>query len=70
MPRPVRAAAEIKLGGDALIEQGVRSLRCLREKVDTAQMSEPSKLMVITAGGTGFEFPDGISVVPITSLGP
>lgn len=33
-------------------------------------MGEPCKLMVITAGNRGFEYPDGISVVPITVLGP
>ena len=64
------AAAEIKLGGTELIEQGARSLRRLRERVDTARMGEPGKLMVITAGGYGFEYPDGIAVVPITALGP
>lgn len=64
------AAAEVKLGGPELIEQGVNSLRRLRERVDTDRMGEPRKLMVITAGGYGFEYPDGIAVVPITALGP
>ena len=64
------AAAEVKLGGTELIQEGVASLRRLRDRVDTAQMGEPRKLMVITAGGRGFEYPDGISVVPITALGP
>ena len=64
------AAVEVKLGGDELIEQGVRSLRRLRDRVDTERMGEPSKLMVVTAGGYGFEFSDGIAVVPITALGP
>ena len=64
------AAAEVKLGGPELIEEGVASLRRLRDRVDTAQMGEPRKLMVITAGGRGFEYPEGISVVPITALGP
>ena len=64
------AAAEVKLGGTTLIEQGVESLRRLRERVDTARMGEPSKLMVVTAGGYSFEYPDGIAVVPITALGP
>ena len=64
------AAAEVKLGGAELIEQGVQSLRRLREQVDPDRMGEPSKLMVITAGGYGFEYPDGIAVVPITALGP
>ena len=64
------AAAAVKLGGTELIEQGVRALRRLRDHVDTARMGEPSKLMVITAGGHGFEYPDEIAVVPITALGP
>ncbi|MDE0269177.1 MAG: DUF4143 domain-containing protein [Acidimicrobiaceae bacterium] len=64
------AAAEVKLGGTHLIEQGVESLRHLRDRVDTKRMGEPSKLMVITAGGYSFEHPDGVAVVPITVLGP
>lgn len=64
------AAAEVKLGGPELIEQGVESLRRLRDRVDIDRMGEPRKLMVITAGGYGFEYPDGIAVVPITALGP
>ena len=70
MDRTAWAAAEVKLGGTELIEQGVRALRRLRDHVDTARMGEPSKLMVITTGGHGFEYPDGIAVVPITALGP
>lgn len=64
------AAAEVKLGGDRLIEEGVKSLRSLRDRVDINQMGDPAKLMVITAGGYAFEYPDGIAVVPITTLGP
>ena len=64
------AAAEVKLGGDKLVEEGVYSLRRLRDRIDTNQMSDPAKLIVITAGGYGFEYPDGIAVVPITALGP
>ena len=64
------AAAEVKLGGDEPVEQAMRSLRRLRDRVDLARMGEPSKLMVITASGYGFEDTDGIAVVPITALGP
>ena len=64
------AAAEVKLGGPDLVEQGVRSLRLLRERVDPAKVDEPRKLIVITAGGYGFEYPDGVAIVPITALGP
>lgn len=64
------AAAEVKLGGVELVEQAVGSLRRLRDRVDVARMGEPSKLMVITAGGYGFEYPDRTAVIPITALGP
>lgn len=64
------AAFEIKLGGEAGIMAGADSLRRLRDRVDTDRMGEPRKLAVITAGGYGFEFPDGVAVLPITSLGP
>ncbi|WP_419947021.1 ATP-binding protein [Candidatus Poriferisodalis sp.] len=63
-------AAEIKLGGEAAIEHAVRSLRRLRDKIDAARTRPPARLVVLTAGGYGFEHPDGVSVVPVTSLGP
>lgn len=64
------AAAEVKLGGTEQVESAARSLRRLRERVDTARAGEPAKMMVVTAGGPAFEYPDGIAVVPVTSLGP
>ena len=64
------AAVEVKLGGPQQIEQAVRSLRSLRESIDTALMGEPAKLIVVTAGGPAFEYPDGTAVVPVTALGP
>ena len=64
------AAVEVKLGGAEPVEQAVESLRRLRDRIDTAQMGDPSKLIVITAGGPAFEYPDGTAVVPITALGP
>ena len=64
------AAVEVKLGGSEPVEQAVGSLRRLRDRIDTAQMGDPSKLIVITAGGPAFEYPDGTAVVPITALGP
>ncbi|MCY3807746.1 MAG: DUF4143 domain-containing protein [bacterium] len=64
------AAVEVKLGGGALVERGAAALRRLRERVDSDRMGEPRKLAVITVGGYGFEYPDGVAVVPITALGP
>ena len=63
-------AAEIKLGGERLIEHGVNSLLRLRGRIDTDRMGQPSALIVITATGYGFEHRDGVHVVPIATLGP
>ena len=63
-------AAEIKLGGNDNIEQAARSLLRLRDKVDTTRIGEPSKLLIITATGYGYDRPDGTTVAPITALGP
>lgn len=63
-------AAEVKLGGKAAIEGAVRNLDRLRHRVDADRTGAPSRLVVITAGGHGYEHPDGATVVPITSLGP
>lgn len=62
-------AAEVKLGGDEGIEQAARSLLRLRSKVDDSRMPAPSKLLIITAAGYGYDRPDGTTVVPITALG-
>ena len=64
------AAAEIKLGGPALIEKGVRSLRWLRDNIDAERVGAPRRLMVITASGHAYETADGIAVVPLDQLAP
>ena len=64
------AAAEIKLGGPVLIEKGIKTLRWLRDNVDTDLAGEPRRLMVITATGPAFETRDGIAIVPINHLAP
>ena len=63
-------AAEVKLGGPEAIDRGAHSLLRLRTNLDRAKTRDPARLLVITAGGYAYERPDGISVVPITSLGP
>ena len=62
-------AAEVKLGGDEGIEQAARSLLRLRSKVDDSRMPAPSKLLIITSAGYGYDRPDGTTVLPITGLG-
>ena len=63
-------AVEAKIGGQELIEEAAQSLLRLKEKVDTDRVGEPSKLLIITATGYGYDRPDGTTVLPITALGP
>ena len=64
-------AAEVKLGGDAAIDEAARSLLKLRDRVDSVAAGEPIKLIVVTAvGNYSHERRDGVAVVPIGALGP
>ena len=63
---------EIKTGGDALIEKGVKTLEALSRKIDITRMPPPSFCMVLVADG---EYAyrrkeDGITVCPIGCLRP
>lgn len=60
---------EIKLGGDALIEEGAKSLITLSQKIDTIRMKSPSFMAVVT-GTTKYAFrrDDGVYVIPIACL--
>ena len=60
---------EIKLGGDTLIEEGVKNLLKLKNNIDTNKMEEPSFMMVLTATGSfAFQRQDGVYIVPINTL--
>lgn len=60
---------EIKLGGERLIEEGVKTLKQLESKIDTDKMNKPSFLMVLTATSQyAFRRPDGVLVVPLGCL--
>ena len=60
---------EIKLGGDKLIADGVKTLTALRDKIDTTKMKAPSFLMVLTGTGEyAYRREDGIYIVPISTL--
>lgn len=60
---------EIKLGGDKLIEEGAKSLKSMRNKIDTDKMNAPAFLMVLTGTGDyAYLRPDGVAVVPIGCL--
>ena len=63
------ALIEVKLGGDKLIEDGVKALKAFAETIDTTRMKTPSFMMVLTAVGQyAYQRPDGIFVVPIGCL--
>ena len=63
------ALIEIKLGGEQLIEDGVKTLKKLANTIDTTHMMAPSFMMVLTAVGQyAYQRPDGIYVVPIGCL--
>lgn len=60
---------EIKLGGEMLIHEGIKTLTALADKIDKSKMREPSFLMILTASGTyAYRRQDGICIVPITCL--
>ena len=60
---------EVKIGGDTLIEEGVKNLKSLSQKIDTDRMNEPSFMMVLTAiGDYAFRRSDGVWIVPIAAL--
>lgn len=61
---------EIKLGGEGPVEEGVRNLLKLRDRVDPERTGPPSALVVIVGVGHGYTRPDGVTLVPITALGP
>ncbi|MDO4820346.1 MAG: DUF4143 domain-containing protein [Prevotella sp.] len=62
---------EIKLGGQALIEDGVKTLNTFASTIDTEKMETPSFKMILTAvGNLAYKREDGIYIVPISCLRP
>lgn len=61
---------EIKLGGNELIRDGVKTLTQLSKEIDTTKMKAPSFLMILTGiGDYAYKRPeDGVLVVPIGCL--
>lgn len=60
---------EVKLGGEKLISEGIKSLNKLEEKLDTTKIKAPAFKMVITGVGKfAYKNKDGILIVPIGSL--
>lgn len=62
---------EIKLGGDKLIEEGVKNLNKLSNILDTTKMGKPSFKMVMTGVGPyAYRREDGVYIVPVGCLKP
>lgn len=61
--------AEIKLGGEKLVEEGAKNLKTLAQKIDNTKMPNPSFMMVIVGiGNYAYKREDGVLVVPIGCL--
>ena len=64
-------AVEVKLGNDEQIDHAARSLLVVSKKIDETRMGKPAALIVVTAmDGYAYQRSDGVSVVPLSSLGP
>ena len=63
------AAFEIKLNPDDTDDAAASLLR-FAGNVETSRAGEPSALAVITSTGYGYRRPDGVNVIPISTLGP
>lgn len=62
---------EVKMGGEALVEEGAKVLNELAALIDTKRMKKPSFKMVVTAvGDCAYAREDGVLVCPIGSLKP
>jgi len=60
-------AFEIKLGMGA-VDEAAANLRKFAAKIDTERVKTPATLTVITGNGFAYRRPDGVSVVPISTL--
>ncbi|WP_419933526.1 ATP-binding protein [Candidatus Poriferisodalis sp.] len=63
-------AVEVKLGSGERLDEAAASVKRTCQQIDVSKAGEPAKKLVITAAGYGYERTDGVSVVPITALGP
>ena len=60
---------EVKLGGDKLINEGVKTLNALAGNIDTDKMQAPSfKMVLVGTGKYAYRQKDGIVIVPIGCL--
>lgn len=62
------ALVEIKLGGENLINSGIKNLLALKKKIILNKQKEPSFLMIVTACGDAYTSKEGVHIVPINLL--
>jgi predicted AAA+ superfamily ATPase len=63
------AAFEVKLGTDR-IDAGAAALINFEKKVDVSRIGAPVFKAVLTGTGASYLRPDGVMVIPLTTLGP
>ena len=62
---------EVKLGSEeATVDAAAKNLLKFVNKVDQDRMGAPANMLVVTSSGFAFQRKDGVTVVPIASLGP
>lgn len=69
LPNGRWAGVEVKLGEGAA-DDAAEALLYMASKVDTEKHGEPVALIVVTGGRYSYRRSDGVTVVPITALGP
>ncbi len=62
------ALIEIKLGGERLIEEGIKNLHSLKNKLEKDNKHLPSFMAIVTATGPAYT-KDGVHIIPINLLG-
>ena len=62
-------AVEVKLS-PTRVDEAARSLLKACATIDAGDRGDPVKKVVVTATGYGYEREDGVTVVPVTALGP
>lgn len=67
LPNGEYALIEIKLGGNTLIDDGIKKLKLLENKIIESDHKTPSFMMVVVASGDAY-IKDGVFVVPINML--
>ena len=70
-PGQVWGAFEVKLGtAPETLDKAAGKLLKFAATVDTSRVGTPAALVVIVGTGLAYKRSDGVSVVPIGSLGP